>query len=167
MADLMTWDAAAVNRYDVVLFIGASDALARIMALPGVRARLVLLHMVFYHQLLDAHPNAFLAGERIADLASQVNQVFAYSSVPLGKVTKDLAGTCSHALLHWRWLSYIPIGFTYREYFVTRRAFDVALLGSNARTIRISTRLFPRGSVPVPRSLRECTGLDQLRARPK
>jgi hypothetical protein len=134
VADLMTWDAAAVNRHDVVLFVGASDALTRVMALPGVRAKLVLLHIGFYHQLLERRRDAFLAGEQLADLASQVNRVIAYSSDPLGKVAKDLAGTCAPALMEWRWLSYIPIGFTYREYFVTEtRAFDVALLGSNAR----------------------------------
>jgi hypothetical protein len=167
MADLMTWDAAALNRYDVVLFFGASDALARIIALPGVRAKLVLLHIGFYHQLLEAHPNAFLAGERIADLASQSNHVFAYSSDPLGKVTKDLAGTCSHALLHWRWLSYIPIGFTYREYFVTEtRAFDVALLGSNARDYtHLDAALFRGVRFLFLGASENAPGLDQLRAK--
>ena len=167
MADLMTWDAAAVNRYDVVVFVGASDALARFMALSGVRTKLVLLHLAFYHQLLDAHPDAFLAGEQVADLDSQVNEVLAYSCEPLGKVGKDLAGTCSHALMRWRWFDYIPIGFTYREYFVTEtRAFDVALLGSNGRDYaHLDPDLFRGVRFLFLGAAGDAPGLERLRAQ--
>lgn len=135
IADVMTWGAADINGFDVVIFVGPSDAMARLMALPGVTAKLVLLDLGFYHQLLESYPVAFLKGaEVIDDKSSQMNRVVGYSCQPEDKVTKDLAGVCSLGLLEWRWLNYIPIGFSYCKYYRSdRQVFDVALLGTGGR----------------------------------
>jgi len=70
--------------------------------------------------------------------------VVGYSCQPEDKVTKDLAGVCSLRLLEWRWLNYIPIGFTYCKYYRSdRQVFDVALLGTGGRDYaQLDPRLF-------------------------
>jgi len=139
VAELMTWGPAEINRFDVVILIGASDVMARLMALDGVSARLVLLDLGFYHQLLESHPGWYPgAGQRgeqvICDQSSQVNRVIGYSCQPEDKVALDLAGVCSFRLFEWRWFNYIPIGFTYSRYYRSSEcAFDVALLGRGGR----------------------------------
>ncbi|MFN8643467.1 MAG: hypothetical protein U0802_18060 [Candidatus Binatia bacterium] len=134
-ADVMRWSAAELNRFDLVVFVGPSAAMARVMTVPGLRARLVLIDMGFYHQLLDVDREGFLSGRDVVALRErQVNAVVAYSCQPEGKVVKDLAGTFQPALFTWRWFDYIPIGFRYCRYYGRNRtAFDVALLGTNAR----------------------------------
>jgi hypothetical protein len=137
--DVMTWSAAELNRFDVVLLIGASDVMLRLMALAGLTARLVLLDLGFYHQLLDSYPDwypgiAAKSETRIGNLAEQINRVVVYSCQPEVKVKRDLAGVCAPGLLEWRWFNYIPIGFSYGTYYrADRRVFDVALLGTDRR----------------------------------
>lgn len=145
VADVMTWGVAALNRFDVVVFVGPSAAMARLMALDGLRARLVLIDMGFYHQLLEADRDGFLSGRDVVGTrAAQVNRVVGYSCQPEEKVVKDLAGPFQPALFAWRWFDYIPIGFSYCRYYRSdRAAFDVALLGTNARDYaQIDPRLF-------------------------
>lgn len=138
--DLMGWDAAQFNRFDAIVLIGPSDLLLRLMKLTGVRARLILLDLGFYHQVLDANPSWYPGAPPGADqtalrnLASQTNRITIYSCQPEAKIRRDLSGFCALGLLEWRWFNYIPIGFRYRSYFRTeRRAFDVALLGTDGR----------------------------------
>jgi hypothetical protein len=140
VAEVTTWGAAEVNRFDAVIFLGPSDVMVRLMALDGVTAKLVLLDLGFYHQLLEAYPGWYPGAGVVEDiqiirnLASQRNGVVAYSCQPERKIRRDLVGVCAPHLLVWRWFDYIPIGFTYRTYYRSdRHAFDVALLGSAGR----------------------------------
>ncbi len=145
VADVMSWSVAELNRFDLVLFVGPSAAMARLMALRDLRARLILIDLGFYHQLLETDRAGFLNGrDVIGAKASQVNRVIGYSCQPEQKVVKDLTGAFQPALFEWRWLDYIPIGFSYCRYFRSdRTAFDVALLGTNARDYsQIDPRLF-------------------------
>jgi glycosyltransferase involved in cell wall biosynthesis len=149
VADVMTWRADEINRFDVVIFVGPSQLMARIMALPDLSAKLVLLDFGFYHQLIETNPDAFLKRDnvtwdelkrRTADLCArspQVNRVVAYSCQPEDKIATDLAvGGCALRLVEWRWINYIPIGFSYcrdKYYRSSTRAFDAALLGASGR----------------------------------
>jgi glycosyltransferase involved in cell wall biosynthesis len=150
VTDVESWDAAALNRFDVIVLIGASDALVTFMARNGLTAKLVLLDLGFFHQLLDAHPG-WLPGTNdprrrkiIADESLQKNRVVVYSCQPQDKVVRDFTGVCAPQLLEWRWINYIPIGFTYSTYYrADRSAFDVGLLGSAGRRYEeIDARLF-------------------------
>jgi glycosyltransferase involved in cell wall biosynthesis len=149
IAEVMAWSAAQLNRFDVVLFVGPSEAMARIIALPDVTVKLVLLDLGFYHQLIEINPDAFLKREnvtwrrlrwhtaRLRKRSSQVNPVVAYSCQPEDKIALDLAnGGCALRRVEWRWFNYIPIGFTYctdKYYRTSTRAFDVALLAAGGR----------------------------------
>jgi len=134
-AELMTWGAAQLNRFDVVIHIGPSQLMARMMELEGLTSKLVLWDLGFYHQLLEAFPVAFLKSEElIEDKSAQINRVTVYSCQPEAKIRFDLRGLCGLDLLDWRWFNYIPIGFRYCTYYRSdRRVFDVALLGSSGR----------------------------------
>ena len=132
---VMTWGVGELNRFDLIVFVGPSAAMARLMALDGLRARLVLIDLGFYHQLLETNREGFLnGGDVVGTRAAQVNRVAGYSCQPEEKVVKDLRGSFQSDLFAWRWLDYIPIGFSYSRYYGRNRtAFDVALLGTNAR----------------------------------
>jgi hypothetical protein len=138
VTELNTWGPERINSYDVILFVGPSDAMFRIMSLPEVTARLVMLDLAFYHQLIDAWhwpPGALI---RVADITREKSQqrsrVIAYSCQHEEKVFGDLSGVCALQLFDWRWFNYIPIGFAYRPlYRADRRTFDLALLGSAGR----------------------------------
>jgi hypothetical protein len=134
VAEVMAWGIAELNRFDVVILIGPSDVMVRLMTLQGLTAKLVLLDLGFYHQLIESYP-AFLKGANIvADKSRQTNRIIGYSCQPQQKVENDFAAVCALPLLEWRWFNYIPIGFTYCSYYGSdRRAFDVALLGSSGR----------------------------------
>ncbi len=107
VAELMTWGAADVNRFDLVIWVGPSDALATVMALAGVTAKLVLLDLGFFHQLLEAYPGwypgvCFLKRQTLMrNQSSQRNGVLVYSCQPEDKVIKDLTGVYSLPLLEW------------------------------------------------------------------
>jgi hypothetical protein len=134
VAELMGWKTADVNRFDLVLFIGPSDVMARLMALDGLTAKLVMLDLGFYHQLIEFHPAFMKSQDVFHDRFAQVNRVVVYSCQPEAKITHDLEGVCLLHLLEWRWLSYIPIGFAYSRYYRSdRHPFDVGLLGSAGR----------------------------------
>lgn len=144
VADVMSWDVAEINRFDVIILIGPSDIMAKLMTLEGLTAKLILLDLGFYHQVLEAHPTFIKGAEVIDNKAEQINQVVGYSCQPEAKVLNDFAQVCSLQLVQWRWVNYIPIGFNYCTYYRSdRRAFDVALLGSSARDYaQIDPRLF-------------------------
>ena len=142
VAEVVTWGAAEINRFDAVIHIGPSDAMGRLMALEGVTAKLVLLDLGFYHQLIDAYPGSYvkvpgsvLNGEAIIhNRSSQINRLTSYSCQPEAKIKHDLTGVCSLGLVDWHWFNYIPIGFTYCNYYRSNtHRFDVALLGSVGR----------------------------------
>jgi glycosyltransferase involved in cell wall biosynthesis len=132
LAEVEGWGADDFNRFDVVLLVGPSDLAARLMAMPGLAARLVLLDLAFYHQLIDQYPKKFYNSEDvIEDKAAQRNRVVCYSCQPEAKVRRDLDGFCRFDLVDWRWFNYIPLGFAYGRYYQSDRTlFDVALLGS-------------------------------------
>lgn len=140
VTDVLTWDAAALNRFDAIIVIGACDALATFMACDGLTAKLVLLDLGFFHQLMEAYPGWYPGAcivnrdRIIANEPFQKNRVAVYSCQPQEKLVKDLTGACNLRLLDWHWINYIPIGFTYSTYYrADRYAFDVALLGSSQR----------------------------------
>jgi len=134
-AELATWDVAALNGFDIILMIGPSDLTAALMAMKGLKAKLLLLDLGFYHQLIEAYPTAFYDdGEMIRNQRSQINAVTGYTCQPLDKLENDFRRACALPLLQWRWFDYIPIGFNYCRYYrATAPAFDVALLGSAGR----------------------------------
>ncbi len=134
-AELATWDVAALNRFDVILMIGPSELTASLMAMKGLKAKLLLLDLGFYHQLIESYPTAFYDdGEMIRNQRSQINAVTGYTCQPLEKLENDFRRVCALPLLQWRWFDYIPIGFNYCRYYrATAPAFDVALLGSAGR----------------------------------
>ncbi len=157
IGDLAAWGTAEINRFAVVLFIGPSAAMVRLMSLPGVTARLVLLDLGFYHQLIESNPDAFHRRNNITwralrwrtawlrQRSPQHIPVAAYSCQPTDKIATDLAmGGSALRLVTWHQFNYIPIGFSYctRKYFRTEtRAFDVAFLGASGRDY---THLDPR-----------------------
>ena len=139
IADVAAWTTAEVNRFDVVLAVGPSDALAALMARPGLTARLVCLDLGFYHQLIESTAGAFLddgpAGPPRAAGPAPPNGVTCYSCQPQRKVTRDLDRFFALERFAWRWFNYIPVGFAYGAYYRSDRAlFDVALLGSGGRS---------------------------------
>jgi hypothetical protein len=149
IADVQSWGAKEINRFDVVLFVGPSQVMARIMALRDLTAKLVLLDLGFYHQLIDTNPDAFLKRDNVTwdelrrrtaalcERSPQLNPVVVYSCQPEDKIATDLAaGGCALPLVEWRWINYIPIGFSYcsdKYYRSSTRAFDAALLGASGR----------------------------------
>jgi hypothetical protein len=153
MSEVMAWSADQVSDFDVVIAIGASDALARLMTLEGLRSRLVLLDLCFYHQLISSKPEfLLLEGQkrsvraRLAAIARRYgrwsarprNKVTAYTSQPITKVSLDLAPYFPARGFDWHSLPYIPIGFGRTEYFrAAEPAFDVALLGTAGRDYRL------------------------------
>jgi hypothetical protein len=137
MREVTGWSVAEVNRFDVVIAVGPSQTLARLMAMPGLRARLVCLDLAFYHQLIDASGGAFTRGERVVTtpMAAQANRVVAYSCQPAHKIADDLrrAGFALDRFA-WRWFDYIPAGLAYGRYYrADAPAFDVALTGTSGR----------------------------------
>ena len=135
VAEVMTWGVEAYNRFDVVLLIGPSDILARLLTMEGLTPRLVLLDLAFYHQLLDQHEERFRKNQcLVSDMTAQRNKVVCYSCQPAVKARKDLGVLCSLPLIEWHWFNYIPIGFAYSPYYRSdQHPFDVALLGSAKR----------------------------------
>lgn len=166
-AEVSGWGVEEFNRFDVVLLVGPSDVMAHLMAMERLTARLVLLDLAFYHQLIDQHSRKFFKNETLTvDKSIQVNKVVVYSCQPASKARKDIGVLCSLALLEWNWFNYIPIGFSYARYYQSdRHLFDVALLGSSGRDYsQIDPALF-RGvrflflgsleSAPIIQRLRE------------
>jgi hypothetical protein len=137
VAEVMSWTVAELNRFDVVLAIGPSEALAKLMTTPGLESRLVCLDLGFYHQLIESSQGAFLTGKRVLSdrVSSRGNATLCYSCQPESKVAADLqrAGFARDAFT-FRWFNYIPIGFAYGTYYQTdAHPFDIALLGTSSR----------------------------------
>jgi hypothetical protein len=130
-----TYTATELERFDVVIAIGPSDAFGRLLAIPNLRPRLVLLDLGFYHQLIKATDGAFLRREGDPwSRAKQENRVVCYSCQPAEKVNLDLGTYFSLPLFEWRWFACIPLGLGHAEYYRSdRHEFDVALLGSDGR----------------------------------
>ena len=131
------WGPAELDRFDVVLAVGPSQALARMMTMRPLRPRLVCLDLAFYHQLIEASGGVFREGRGVAlpPLSEQHNRVVCYSCQPEQKIVRDLerAGFAS-GLFTWRWFDYIPLGLTYGRYYrASQQIFDVALLGYSSR----------------------------------
>lgn len=151
VTEVMSWSKDQIDRYDLVIAIGPSEILARLMSLEGLRSKLVLLDLAFYHQLIASqpaflarHPGAFLAQPfqqpvqatawPTDGLERRGNAIPLYTCQPFEKVKSDSAPffPMSRFLLHR--FNYIPLGFGRREYYrSSERLFDVALLGTNAR----------------------------------
>jgi hypothetical protein len=138
--ELSSWAAADFNRYDVILMVGPSEATARLVAMGDLRARLVILDLAFYHQMIESTPGwrpggRMKPGGPFRDVGAQRNRVVVYSCQTEKKIRRDLAAAFQLSLLDWRWFNYIPIGFSYSSYVRTgSRAFDVALLGTVRRS---------------------------------
>jgi hypothetical protein len=137
MSEVALWSEADFNRFDVVIAVGASQTLARLMAIQGLRARLVCLDLAFYHQLLQVTGGAFYRRENVALVprATQKHMVVCYSCQPRQKITVDLSSAgFAVRRFAWRWFDYIPLGFSHRrDYRASARPFDVALLGDSGR----------------------------------
>jgi glycosyltransferase involved in cell wall biosynthesis len=152
-SEVMGWSADKVNDFDLVIAVGASDALAKLMTLEGVRSRLVLFDFAFYHQLIESKPEFYhrqkhgapvkarvlalltaIAGRYGGRSARPPSKVTAYTSQPFQKVSRDLAPYFPARGFDWHRLPYIPIGFGRTEFFrAAEPTFDVALLGTSAR----------------------------------
>lgn len=140
IADVEAWSDDQLKQYDVILSIGPNDLMLRLMRIPGLATRLVVLDVAFYHQLIESLPN-WVPGSPMTrpdpanrDESRQINRVAGYSCQHAEKVAVDLTGVCSPRMINWTWFNYIPVGFTYaRHYQSDRHRFDVALLGSNGR----------------------------------
>jgi hypothetical protein len=153
VSEMTSWSLARLNRFDVVLAVGPSEAFATLIRTRGLRPRLVCLDLAFYHQLIEASGGAFLREERVVPpLGLFRNPVVCYSCQPELKVHSDLARAgflrgdeknspewrwVHRAARRWRfrWFDYIPLGFGYQTYYASdRTAFDVALLGASGRS---------------------------------
>ena len=137
MSEVDRWGEVDFSRFDVVIAVGPSQTLARLMAMPGLLAKLVCLDLSFYHQLIASSEGAFKRSENVplAPREEQKNRVIGYSCQPEFKVTSDLrnAGFAVERF-GWRWFDYIPVGFSYGRYYrADTHAFDVALLGDSGR----------------------------------
>ena len=169
VADVMSWTVAELNRFDVVLAIGPSEALAKLMTTRGLESRLVCLDLGFYHQLIESSQGAFLTGERVlADHASsRGNAALCYSCQPQSKVADDLqrAGFARDAFT-FRWFNYIPIGFAYGTYYQTdAHPFDIALLGTSSRDYaEMDPAFFPGRRILFVGDVERAPGLERLRA---
>jgi hypothetical protein len=150
---VMSWSATELSRFDLVLAVGPSDALARLVTAPPFATRLVCLDLGFYHQLIDAHGPAFLKGNDAPPpphVVEHRNAVVCYSCQPRRKIEGDLRNVGllprprswrphwledGAARWRWRWFPYIPIGFAHHVAVRGDRVlFDVALLGTSGRS---------------------------------
>jgi len=133
--DVARLDTARLNAFDAILCIGPSELLADLMARAGLRSRLVLLDLAFYHRLIELDPRAFFeAKARPWPSAPVRNRALAFSCQSLPKLAQDIGHCFDLAAFDWRWFDYIPIGFDYAHFHASRaRLFDVALPGTAGR----------------------------------
>ena len=155
MSEMARWSVADFNRFDVVMTVGASQTLARLMELPGLSARLVCLDLGFYHQLLAMDEGVFTRPDADRDPPARArNAVLGYSCQPRRKVAQDLTRAGFDARrFQWRWSDYLPVGLTYRnDCRASAQPFDVALLGTSGRDYdRIDSGCAPRLAGALPR----------------
>ena len=142
-----SWSADELARFDLVLAVGPSDALARLMTMDGLRPRLVLLDLGFYHQPIAATQGGFLRmhGGQVLPLR-EGPAIACYCCQPEEKIKKDLAPYLPLRRARWTWLPYIPLGLGHREYYRCENpAFDVGLLGSDGRDYEVLSPRLLRG----------------------
>ena len=132
--ELARWD-DELDRFDVVLAIGPSDALIALMERPELRPKLVLLDLGFYHQQIDATDRALLGWDyQRPGRSAQVQPVTCWTCQPVTRVARVLDRILKPSLLSYRRFNYIPIGFRYAGYYgASEKRFDLALLGSANR----------------------------------
>lgn len=134
MRDLVSAGTELFQRFDLVLAVGPSEAFAALVSVPGLKARLVLLDLGFYHQLIEANDGTFLSHGWHAPPVEPKNPVVAYSCQPEVKATRDLEPVILLDRFEWRSFAYIPVGFSYATYCRSEQhLFDVALLGTAGR----------------------------------
>lgn len=134
VAQVSSWDVATLNRFDVVLAVGPSDAFLQLARTPGLTSKLVLLDLGFYHQLIEARGARFLGREAPRQVDGQASAVACYTCQPKRKVEQDLERVFDITRFSWHAFNYIPIGFSYGDYCrASEQRFDVALLGHAGR----------------------------------
>ncbi|MGH7435282.1 MAG: glycosyltransferase [Polyangiaceae bacterium] len=143
VAEVLSWSTAELDRFDLILAIGPSEALALLMAREGLRSKLVLLDLGFYHQLIASQPRfiAPLPDRPVkastwptGGLERRRDPIPAYTCQPFVKIESDLDVFFPRSKLALRRFTYIPLGFGRREYYrASERVFDVALLGTDGR----------------------------------
>jgi glycosyltransferase involved in cell wall biosynthesis len=146
IGDVLAATAADLERYDVIVFVGPSDAMMHVMRLPGLKSRLVLVDLGFYHQLIDATNGVYLDRlYRDPERGTEVNEVICYSCQPCDKIVTDLKRLSGISLFSFRWFPYIPVGYAAHVAFAaSKQLFDVALLGTDARDYtKIDPAAFP------------------------
>jgi glycosyltransferase involved in cell wall biosynthesis len=124
-----------LNQFDLILAIGPSTILGRLMSMPGLKTRMVCLDLGFYHELIHTSDDAFLRSEYVNERKSeQINPVACYSCQSEHKFTADVHRIFNMEMFRFHWFNYIPVGFTYGTYYsADRQIFDVALLGTEGR----------------------------------
>jgi hypothetical protein len=138
---VLSWGAEELARFDRVIAVGVSEALLKLMQMDGLKPKLVLLDLGFYHQIIDSQPS-FLdristPSEARADApatGAPGRSLAAYTCQPIEKIENDLVGWFPLERVEWQRFSYIPTGFAHTAYYrASRHAFDVALLGTGGR----------------------------------
>ncbi len=141
--EVLSWSTEELDRFDLILAIGPSEAFAKLMAREGLRSRLVLLDLAFYHQLIASQPR-FIAPLPLEPIKAddwpsegierRRDKVPFYTCQPFEKLESDLRGFFPMSRFDLRRFNYIPLGFGRREYYrASKHVFDVALLGSDGR----------------------------------
>ena len=155
VAEVLSWSTAELDRFDLIIAIGPSEALAMLMAREGLRSKLVLLDLAFYHQLIASQPR-FLAPPPdppvkastwpTEGLERRRDPIAVYTCQPFVKLAYDLGAFFPMSKLALRRFTYIPLGFGHREYYrASERAFDVALLGTDGRDYSVLDPSILRG----------------------
>jgi glycosyltransferase involved in cell wall biosynthesis len=166
--EVMRWTATELNGFDLVLAIGPSDAFARIMSVEGLTAKLVLVDLGFYHQLISE--GGFLDEKHVtAARAAQEKpstRVTCYSCQSRSKIRRELRTYFALTRFDWRQLPYIPVGFGRVEYYRSEEHhFDFALLGASARDYElIDASRLPGKRVLFVGSTDGARGLDRVRS---
>ncbi len=150
---MQSWSDADFGRFDLVIAIGPSPELARLMSIEGLKAKLVLLDCGFYHQMIEGVPSFLERQDTPAARAAwawpsggQKNRGALYTCQPFEKVANDLGRHFALDKLAWRRLRYIPMGFGRRQYYrADKQAFDVALLGTDGRDYSLLVPFFLKG----------------------
>jgi hypothetical protein len=133
------WEPGRFAAFDLIIAFGPSTLLFRLMALEGLRSRLVMLDLGHYHELIAATGGRFLSRAYASEQRSlQCQRLTLYSCQPASKLTDDLGRCVRFELLELRWFDYIPAGLGYLPcYRSEHKSFDVGLLGHAGRDIAI------------------------------
>lgn len=163
------WEPARFGAFDLILALGPSELLFRLMAFEELRSKLVLLDLGHYHQLIAATGGRFLSRSYTNEQRGlQRQRLTLYSCQPESKLTEDLSRCLRFELLDLRWFDYIPAGLTYLPcYRSEQKSFDVALLGRAGRDLGLvdfealrGTRWLVSGFEPDAHSARQLEHVD-------